>query len=257
MTQTAVIPDYLKPAIESLETAREAHLTNARRMDETTTAISQVKTQKTELEQENGNDSGAWRTAFRAGGAVITDELTQRHLARVARRELAQECDNMAEVLSFELDSLKGACDRTARAYRQAHHSVLSQYAEHELDAALRESCSALIRAMKLNILVLNNPLANTTGHQGYIEPEKVVMQQVKAWLEQAVMQQVKDRLEQAVKGCDIRLTDEPVLFKTGLSASTLPHMEHDVATTPGQRKVWQEKMREREADLKARGLLS
>ncbi|EJS2914563.1 glyco3, capsid size determination Sid domain protein [Salmonella enterica] len=54
-----------------------------------------------------------------------------------------------------------------------------------------------------------------------------------------------------------MRLTDEPVLFKTGLSASTLPHMEHDVAATPGQRKVWQEKMREREADLKARGLLS
>ncbi len=94
---------------------------------------------------------------------------------------------------------------------------------------------------MKLNILVLNNPLANTTGHQGYIQPE------------QAVMQQVKDRLEQAVKGCDIRLTDEPVLFKTGLSASTLPHMEHDVAATPVQRKVWQEKMQEREADLTAR----
>ena len=59
------------------------------------------------------------------------------------------------------------------------------------------------------------------------------------------------------MKGCNIRLIDEPVLFKTGLSASSLPHMEHDVATTPGQRKVWQEKMREREADLKARGLLS
>ncbi len=245
MTQTAVIPDYLKPAMERLETARSAHLANASRMDETTTAISQVQMQKNELEQENGNDSGAWRSAFRAGGAVITDELKQRHLARVARRELAQECDNMAEVLSFELDSLKGVCDRTARAYRQAHHIVLSQYAEHELDVALRDTCSALVRAMKLNILVLNNPLANTTGHQGYIQPE------------QAVMQQVKDRLEQAVKGCDIRLTDEPVLFKTGLSASTLPHMEHDVAATPVQRKVWKEKMREREADLKARGLLS
>lgn len=47
------------------------------------------------------------------------------------------------------------------------------------------------------------------------------------------------------------------MLFKTGLSASTLPHMEHDVAATPVQRKVWQEKMREREANLKARGLLS
>lgn len=245
MTQTAVIPDYLKPAMERLETARSAHLANASRMDETTTVISQVQTQKNELEQENGNDSGAWRAAFRAGGAVITDELKQRHLAHVARRELAQECDSMNEVLSFELDRLKGACDRTARAYRRAHHGVLSQYAEHELDAALRESCGALIRAMKLNILVLNNPLANTTGHQGYTEPEKVVMQQVKAWL------------EQAVKDCNIRLTDEPVLFKTGLSASTLPHMEHDVATTPGQRKVWQEKMREREANLKARGLLS
>ncbi|EIO3181574.1 glycoprotein 3, partial [Salmonella enterica] len=203
MTHTAVIPDYLKPSIKRLEAAREAHLANVRRMDETTTAISQVQTQKNELEQENGNDSGAWRAAFRAGGAVITDELKQRHLARVARRELAQECDSMNEVLSFELDRLKGACDRTARAYRQAHHGVLSQYAEHELDAALRESCGALIRAMKLNILVLNNPLANTTGHQGYIEPEQTVMQQVKAWL------------EQAVKGCNIRLADEPVLFKT------------------------------------------
>lgn len=54
-----------------------------------------------------------------------------------------------------------------------------------------------------------------------------------------------------------IRLINESVLFKTGLSASTLPHMNHDVAVTPGQRKVWHEKMREREADLKARGILS
>ncbi|HDT4463352.1 glycoprotein 3 [Klebsiella aerogenes] len=245
MTDTTAIPDYLKPAMERLEVARSAHLSSASRMDETTAAINQVKAQKNELEQENGSDSGAWRTAFRAGGAVITDELKQRHLARVACRELVQECDNMAEVLSFELDNFKGACDRTARTYRQAHHCVLSQYAEHELNAALRDTCSALVRAMKLNILVLNNPLANTTGHEGYIEPEKVVMQQVKAWL------------EQAVKGYSIRLTNEPVLFKTGLSASTLPHMEHDVAATPVQRKVWQEKMRAREASLKARGLLS
>lgn len=46
MTHTAVIPDYLKPAMERLETAREEHLINARRMDETTAAISQVKAQK-------------------------------------------------------------------------------------------------------------------------------------------------------------------------------------------------------------------
>ncbi|HGT5183622.1 glycoprotein 3 [Escherichia coli] len=245
MTDITAVPDYLKSALSHLDEAREAHLTNARRMGETTTAISQVQSQKNELEQENGNDSGAWRAAFRAGGAVITDELKQRHIARVARRELALECDNMAEVLSFELDNLKGDCDRSARAYRQAHHGVLSQYAEHELDAALRESCGALVRAMKLSILVKENPLANTIGHQGYVEPEHAVMHKVKTWL------------EQAVRGCNIRLTDEPVLFKTGLSSSTLPHMDHDVAATPVQRKVWQEKMREREADLKARGLLS
>lgn len=46
MTHTAVIPDYLKPSIKRLEAAREAHLANVRRMDETTTAISQVQTQK-------------------------------------------------------------------------------------------------------------------------------------------------------------------------------------------------------------------
>ncbi|MDR8464781.1 glycoprotein 3, partial [Acinetobacter baumannii] len=38
--------------------------------------------------------------------------------------------------------------------------------------------------------------------------------------------------------------------------AVTLPHMDHDAASTPGERKVWQEKIRQREADLKARGLL-
>ncbi|KDH57040.1 hypothetical protein AE58_05170, partial [Klebsiella pneumoniae CHS 02] len=31
--------------------------------------------------------------------------------------------------------------------------------------------------------LVIPNPLANTTGHQGYIEPEKEVMQQVVTFL--------------------------------------------------------------------------
>ena len=72
MTDTTAIPDYLIPAMERLEVARSAHLASASRMDETTAAISQVKAQKNELEQENSNDSGAWRTAFRAGGAVIT-----------------------------------------------------------------------------------------------------------------------------------------------------------------------------------------
>ncbi len=245
MTQTTVIPDYLKPAIERLDTARSAHLANASRMDETTMALSQLKAQKNGLELENGNDSGAWRTAFRAGGAVITDELKQRHIARVARRELVLECDNMTEVLSFELDGLKEACDSTARAYRQAHHDVLSQYARHELDVALSESCGALIRAMNLSILVKENPLADTIGLQGYVEPTQDVMQQVKAWL------------EQAVKGCNIQLADEPVLRKTGLSDCTLPHMKYGVAATACQRKVWHEKMRVREAGLKSRGLLS
>lgn len=60
---------------------------------------------------------------------MLTDELKKQHLARVASRELAQECDQLAEVLTFECDRLKGNCDSTARAYRQAHHNVLSQYA--------------------------------------------------------------------------------------------------------------------------------
>lgn len=239
------MPDYLKPALTQLDSARAAHLENARRMDEITTAISRAAEQKTALEQENDGDTGAWRSAFRAGGAILTDELKQRHIEQVTRRTLAQECENLSEVLAFERDHLRADCDGTARAWRQAHHHVLSQYAEHELDAALRETCGALVRAMKLSVLVRENPLANTTGHQGYTEPEQAVMQQVKNWL------------EQSVKNCNIRLTDEPVLYKTGLSAATLPHMEHGVAATPVQRQVWQAKMRQRESDLKARGLLS
>ncbi len=40
-----------------------------------------------------------------------------------------------------------------------------------------------LVRAMVLKAEVMGNPLANTTGHQGYIEPEKEVMQQVVTFL--------------------------------------------------------------------------
>lgn len=241
---TTAIPDYLKPAFQQLDAARAAHLENARQMDDTTTAIARTAEQKVELEKENGNEASGWRAAFRAGGAMLTDELKQQHLARVASRELAQECDRLAEVLAYDSDRLKASCDISARKYRQAHHNVLSEYAGKELDKALRETCGALVRAMKLKMLALGNPLANTVGIQGYVEPDKAVMQEVQTWL------------ERAVRDCHIRLADEPVLFKAGLSAEKLAHMNYGVAVTNGQRQTYFNKLREREADLKARGLL-
>ena len=173
------IPEYLQPALAQLEKARAAHLENARLMDETVTAIERAEQEKNALAQADGNDADDWRTAFRAAGGVLSDELKQRHIERVARRELVQEYDNLAVVLNFERERLKGACDSTATAYRKAHHHLLSLYAEHELEHALNETCEALVRAMHLSILVQENPLANTTGHQGYVAPDKAVMQQV------------------------------------------------------------------------------
>lgn len=242
--KATTIPDYLKPAFQKLDAARAAHLENARQMDDTTTAMTRTKEQKAELEKASGSEASVWRTAFRAGGALLTDELKQQHLARVASRELAQECDRLAEVLAYDSDRLKASCDISAREYRQAHHNVLSGYAGKELDNALRDTCGALVRAMKLKMLTLGNPLANTVGIQGYVEPDKAVMQEVKTWL------------ERAVKDCHIRLADEPVLFKAGLSAEKLAHMNYGVAVTNGQRQAYFNKLREREADLKARGLL-
>lgn len=238
------IPDYLKPAFQKLDAARAAHLENAHQMDDTTTALNRTAEQKAELEKESGSEASGWRAAFRAGGALLTDELKQQHLARVASRELVQECDRLAEVLAYDSDRLKAMCDGTAREYRQAHHNLLSQYAGKELDNALRDTCGALIRAMKLKMLALGKPLANNIGIQGYVEPDKVVMQEVQTWL------------KRAVNDCHIRLADEPVLFKTGLSAETLAHMNYGVAVTSGQRQVFFSKLREREAELKARELL-
>ncbi len=126
------IPEYLQPALAQLEKARAAHLENARLMDETITAIQTGRGQeKNALTQADGNDADDWRTAFRAAGGVLSDELKQRHIERVARRELVQEYDNLAVVLNFECERLKGACDSTATAYRKAHHHLLSLYAEH------------------------------------------------------------------------------------------------------------------------------
>ena len=244
MTDTPFIPDYLKPAFSRLDKAKATHTENARKLDETTTAIARTAEQKAGLEQESGSDMSEWRSAFRAAGSVLTDELRNRHLMRVASRELAQECDNLTEVLAFERDLLKVACNSTARAFRQAHHAVLSQYAKEELDRALNDTLGPLVRAMVLKADVMANPLANTIGHQGYTEPEKEVMHQVVTFL------------TRKVSDFSVTPADEPVLSLTGFPAVALPHMDHDAASTPGQLKVWQEKIRQREADLKARGLL-
>ena len=238
MTDTPFIPDYLKPALERLAAARAAHLEQARRMEDTLTAITRAEEQKAALEQDNGSDTRTWRAAFRAGGAMLTDELKSGHIERVARRELA------TEVLAFERDQLKVACNSTARAFRQAHHAVLSEYAKEELDRALNDTLGPLVRAMVLKADVMANPLANTIGHQGYTEPEKEVMHQVVTFL------------TRKVSDFSVTPADEPVLSLTGFPAVALAHMDHDAASTPGERKVWQEKMRQREADLKARGLL-
>ena len=158
------IPEYLQPALAQLEKARVAHLENARLMDETVTAIERAEQEKNALTQADGNDADDWRTAFRAAGGVLSDELKQRHIERVARRELVQEYDNLAVVLNFERERLKGACDSTATAYRKAHHHLLSLYAEHELEHALNETCEALVRAMHLSILV--PPGIRATSHR-------------------------------------------------------------------------------------------
>ncbi|MGY1103552.1 glycoprotein 3, partial [Klebsiella pneumoniae] len=54
MTDTTFIPDYLKPALERLAAARAAHLEQARRMEDTLTAITRAEEQKAELKQDNG-----------------------------------------------------------------------------------------------------------------------------------------------------------------------------------------------------------
>ncbi|WP_312953137.1 glycoprotein 3 [Superficieibacter sp.] len=245
MTATT-IPDCLKPAFEQLDTARAAHLAEARRMDDTIAAIARTAEQKAGLELESESDTAAWRKAFRAAGAVLSDELKNRHLMRVASRELAQECDAMTEVLNFERDKLKASCNSTANKYRQAHRHTLTLYAGHEFDAALRDSCGTLVRAMKLKILARGGVLERQNEiATGYVEPDEEVMQEVTAWL------------KEAVKNCHIRLNDEPVLFRAGLSAETLPHMNHHTGSTSGSRQKFFREMREREADLKARGLMS
>ena len=244
MTDTSV-PDYLKPAFSRLDKAKATHTENARKLDETTTAIARTAEQKAGLEQESGSDMSEWRSAFRAAGSVLTDELRNRHLMRVASRELAQECDALAEVLAFDRDRLDGACGVSARAYRQAHGHVLKEYSSHELDSALRESCGALVRAMKLKMLSrTGEPEREAEAALGYVEPEKEIMQEVVSWL-----------MDAATKH-HIRLSDEPVLYRTGLSAETLPHMDYKTASTPARRTRFYNELRERETDLKARGLL-
>jgi len=89
------------------------------------------------LEQENDKDSGAWRTAFRAGGAVITDELKQHHLARMARRELAAAVQEYQALLlddnasdSRRLQTLRDLIDVKKWEVNQAAGRYIFSYEE-------------------------------------------------------------------------------------------------------------------------------
>ncbi len=55
----------------------------------------------------------------------------------------------------------------------------------------------------------------------------------------------------------EIRLNDEPVLYKIGLSPSPLPHMDYELAATPAQSMRFYEEMQQRKAQLQARGLIA
>lgn len=59
---------------------------------------------------------------------------------------------------------------------------------------------------MKLKLMARSGALENKAAAAiGYEEPEKAIMNEVAAWL------------KNAVQACHIRLSDEPVLYRTGM----------------------------------------
>ena len=53
-----------------------------------------------------------------------------------------------------------------------------------------------------------------------------------------AVMQQVVTFLSGKANAFSVTLADEPVLSLTGFPVVTLPHIDNDATSTPGERKV-------------------
>ncbi len=53
-------------------------------------------------------------------------------------------------------------------------------------------------------------------------------------------MQQVVTFLSGKANAFSVTLSDEPVLSLTGFPVVTLPHIDNDATSTPGERKVWQ-----------------
>lgn len=242
--QETAIPAVLDKAFQVLESAKTHHLDNVHRMDEIQHAIEQAKQQKTRLEQTGLDDTQAWREQFLRNGAVLTDALKQQHMERVARRELMQECENAAEVLAYELEQGKGTCCSSAKAYRDAHFSLLNDYVQREFETTLSQGAPALIRAIKLKIFALQQQRYRA-GHHDIESAEKEVLAEISRWLKVQVDQY------------EIRLNDEPVLYKIGLSPSPLPHMDYELAATPAQSMRFYEEMQQRKAQLQARGLIA
>ncbi len=72
MTQTAVIPDYLKPQWNALRLPAR-RISSMPAVWRNHDGHQPGANAKKGTGAGKGNDSGAWRAAFRAGGAVITE----------------------------------------------------------------------------------------------------------------------------------------------------------------------------------------
>ncbi|MGK7246614.1 hypothetical protein ACSPAH_16850 [Buttiauxella agrestis] len=175
---------------------------------------------------------------------MMTGELKQQHIERIANREMITELDSLIQELELDEEKHKIMCSSYGASLRGAHTNALVALADKELSQSL-SALDGVVRAVKLKRMALSAEQARATHNGRFSEYEididKSVYAEIRAFLEPRVTKYAFD------------MASEPELSVIGLSPELSKYMDETLAS-PVKRHVAFSEIKRKESLLKKKG---
>lgn len=236
----------VQQAIEHYGSAKKEHTKVVTDMENIEASIASCREQKQTAEAQCQQDDTGWRELFRKARGVMTGELKQQHIERIANREMITELDSLIQELELDEEKHKIMCSGYGSSLRSAHTNALAELADKELSQSL-SALDGVVRAVKLKRMALSAEQARTTHNGRFSEYEididKSVYAEIRAYLEPRVTKYAFD------------MASEPELSVIGLSPELSKYMDEKLAS-PVKRNMAFDEIKRKQSELKEKGRL-
>lgn len=232
---------YVQQAIQHFCAVNKEHGQVVADMENIEASIASCREQKQHAEAQSQQDDNGWRELFRKARGVMTGELKQQHIERIANREMIAELDNLIQELELDEARQKIMCSGSGATLRKAHTHALGALADKELSQSL-SALDGVVRAVKLKRLALSAEQAETTSNGRFSEYEIDI--------DKRVFAEIRSYLEPRVEKYTFDMAKEQELATIGLQPGLSKYMNDELAS-PVKRKVAYEEIRRKESQLK------